>query len=667
MPAQARVSMERKLAAILSADVAGYSRLMGEDEEATIRTLTAYREVTDSLIHQHRGRVVNTAGDSVLAEFASAVDAVQCAVGIQQALKSKNAALPPERRMEFRIGINVGDVVAEGEQLYGDGVNVAARVQALADAGSIFISGTVYDQVKNKLALSYEDLGEQRVKNIADPVRVYRVVPHQVPSPLVGEGQGEGEYGTAGTVTPPHPNLSPQGGKEPKSPTQGLKTRLPRAAALAGIGVLLSVGIIVGVQYLSVRLPASSANIPPQQASALPLPDKPSIAVLPFTNMSEDPQQDPFSDGITEDLTADLAKISSLFVISRHSAFTYKGKTVKVQDVSRELGVRYVLEGSVRKADNQVRITAQLIDATTGGHLWSERYDRPLHDIFALQDEIRHKIVVYLALKLTDVEQERLERMYTGNPEAYEYRLRGTAYFLRLTKEDNARARQMSEQAITLDPTYAQAYALQGFTHWAEWSAQWSQDPQIVERALALAQQALTLDDSLPQAHELMGFVLLAKKQPEQASAEFERVIAHSSNWSSPYAGLAASLNAAGRPAEAIAAIEKALRLEPRNPFFLSNYLTALGGSYRLLRRYEEAITVLKRALTLNPRNFGARQTLAVVYSELGREAEAQAEVGEILKVSPNFSLEGVKQRLPFKDPAEAERVLAALRKAGLK
>jgi adenylate cyclase len=314
-------SVERKLAAILSADVAGYSRLMGEDEVGTLRTLTAHRAVMDPLISQHRGRIVGTAGDSVLAEFASVVDAVQCAVEIQQSLRANNAELPIPRRMEFRIGINVGDVVVEGEQIYGDGVNVAARLQGLADAGGIFIAGTVYDQIENKLTLHYEYLGEQAVKNIAKPVRVYRVQ---------------------------------------MSETDGVETS---------------------------QRDVSTLHLP-EQAQALSLPDKPSIAVLPFANMSSDPEQEYFSDGITEDLITDLSRLSGLFVIARNSVFTYKGKAVKVEQVGRELGVQYVVEGSVRKAGDRVRITAQLVDATTGHHLWAERYDRELKDIFTLQDEV---------------------------------------------------------------------------------------------------------------------------------------------------------------------------------------------------------------------------------------------------------------------------------------
>src|SRR6266511_1517435 len=346
--------MERKLTAILSADVKGYSRLMGADEEGTLHTLTTHRKVIDTLIEQHRGRIVGTAGDSVLAEFASVVDAVQCAVEIQTTLKAENANLPPDRRMEFRIGINLGDVMVEGEQIYGDGVNIAARMESLADPGGICISGTVHEHIRNKLSLRYEDLGEQVVKNITEPVRVWRVVVepaaasgHKVPSPPAGERQGEGAAGRAETVTP-HPDLLLQGGKEPK--TRRLGTAHLTRAALILVGLLVIGGIVTLLHssFSLIRTPQSEIR----NQEALPLPDKPSIVVLPFVNMSEDPKQDYFSDGLTEDLTSDLSKISSLFVIARNSAFTYKGKAAKVQDISKEMGVRYVVKGGVLKADD---------------------------------------------------------------------------------------------------------------------------------------------------------------------------------------------------------------------------------------------------------------------------------------------------------------------------
>jgi adenylate cyclase len=407
------------------------------------------------------------------------------------------------------------------------------------------------------------------------------------------------------------------------------------------------------------------AMVPSEQAPVLPLPDKPSIAVLPFVNMSEDPKQEYFSDGMTEDLITDLSRVSGLFVISRNSAFTYKGKAVKMQDVARELGVQYVLEGSVRRANDQVRITAQLVDAATDSHLWAERYDRPLKDIFALQDEIVQKIVMTLKLQLTLWEQGFLVRKRTDNIEAYDYYLRGEAYFWRTTKEANVQARQMFEKAVELDPQYAEAYAALGWTYLFEWTWQWSQDPQALEQALELAQKAIALDDSVPSAHSLLSRVYQWKNQHEQAIAEGEQAIALDPNNADGYAILARTLNYAGRPAEAIGLVEKAMRLNPRYPV---GYLFQLGHAYHLTGRHEEAIAALKSVLIRNPNNLGAHIRLVFIYSEqLGREEEARAEAVEVLRLSPNFSLEVWRQRLPYKDPAVLERYLAALRKAGLK
>ena len=369
MPAQTpAVGMERKLAAIFSTDVAGYSRLMGDDEEATIRTLTAYRAVISSLIQHHRGRVVDSPGDNLLAEFASVVDAVRCAVEIQHALKVKNAELPEHRQMQFRIGINLGDVIVEGERFYGDGVNIAARLESLAVPGGICISGTVYDQVENKLALNYEYQGEQTVKNIAKPVRTYRVVMEEAAATLAEQAvlrQAQHEQ----KPTPVTGSLQP---------VEGCSTE--RRGGLLLAGLVLIAATIVTVRYFSfpTQHPALSHPALRPRQPALPLPDKPSIVVLPFDNLSKDPAQDYFSNGITEVLTSDLSRISSLFVIARNTAFTYKGKAVNIQAVGKELGVRYVLEGSVQKAGEHIRIVTQLLDTTTGGHLWSQRYDRPL-------------------------------------------------------------------------------------------------------------------------------------------------------------------------------------------------------------------------------------------------------------------------------------------------
>jgi adenylate cyclase len=584
------VGMERKLAAIFSTDVAGYSRLMGNDEEATIRTLITSRVMISSLIQQYRGRVVDAPGDNLLAEFASVVDAVRCAVESQHALKGKNAELPAHRQMQFRIGINLGDVIVEGERLYGDGVNIAARLESLAEPGGICISGTAYDHVENKLALTYDYQGEQPVKNIAKPVRVYRVQLHLI-----------------------HPPIPTQSGEQP---------------------VLL------------------------------PLPDKPSLAVLPFTNLSSDPEQEYFSDGITEDLITELSRLSGLFVIARHSTFTYKEKAVKVQEVSRELGVRYVLEGSVRKIGERVRITAQLVNATTGHHLWAERYDRPLQDIFALQDEIVQKIVTTLKLQLSLWEQGHLVRKTTDNLEAYDFYLRGVEYFYRSTQETNAQARQMFEQALALDPQYAETYARLGWNYSMGWTSQWSQDPQDLEQAFELVQKALARDPFLPLAHRVLGWVSLWRKQYAQAIAAAKRAVALAPNDAEGYARLGEILNFAGRPEEAIRMVEKAMRLNPRSP---AVYLFYLGHAYCLTGRYEEAIAVLKGGLPRNPDFLPTHIYLAAIYSELGREAEARTEVAEVIRLSPPFSLEVHGQKLPYKDPAILERHIAALRKAGLK
>jgi adenylate cyclase len=379
------------------------------------------RELTTST----GGRFVNSAGDSVVAEFASVVNAVQCAVEIQTTLKAENANIPPEHRMDFRIGVNLGDVMVEGEQIYGDGVNVAARLESLADPGGICISGSVHEQLANKLAISYEDIGERTVKNIAKPVRVLRVMP--------------------------------EGGAATRSTTKAAERSLRkhwRGGAFSIAGLAIIAATVVFVQHLSLRPPNTTASIPPAQSPALPLPDKPSIAVLPFANMSDDPKQEYFSDGITDDLTTALSRLPDLFVIARTSAFTYKGKALKVQEISRQLGVKYVLEGSVRKADNQVRITAQLVDATTGDHIWAEHYDRALRDIFSLQDEIVRKIVTTLSLQLAVSGHGISVTKRTDNLEAYDYFLRGVEFFgfENPTKEMNEPARQMFQKAIELDP-----------------------------------------------------------------------------------------------------------------------------------------------------------------------------------------------------------------------
>ncbi len=655
--------MERKLTAILCADVFGYSRLMGEDEEATHRTLTSYRKLIDSLIEQHRGRFVNSAGDSVVAEFASVVNAVQCAVEIQTTLKAENANIPPERRMQFRIGINLGDVIVDGEQIYGDGVNVAARLESLAEPGGICVSGTVCEHLGKRLALGYEDLGEQSVKNIAKPVRVFRVLT---------------EAGGAATTT---------------RQTQGVARKYVRRGVFSIAGLAIIAATIIIVQHLSLRPPTPSASIPPAQPPALTLPDKPSIAVLPFTNMSGDRDQEYFSDGITDDIITALSRLPGLFVIDRNSAFTYKGKPVKAQQVSRELGVHYVLEGSVRKTSDHVRITAQLVDAVTGADLWTERYDRPVRDIFTLQGEIVRRIVTTLNLELSVLRRQPLtgsdlsqsgiawsaSEGRTDNLEAYDDYLRGVKYsasFIKdqrgviysasLVKESYLKAQQMFEKAIELDPKYAAAYVSLGYIYRFEWVWRWNPDPNILDKAFHLAQQAIALDDSLASAHGLLGVIYILKRQFDQGISEAERAVSLDPNSADAYNTLAWALDNADRPADAIAAADKAMRLDPRRQ---DQYLIWKGLAYTQMGHYKEAIPVVKQFQASYPNVLGSHFChlyLIVDYVELGREGEARSEAADFLRFSPNLSLDEIQQRTPLKDQATLDRFSSDFQKAGL-
>jgi len=625
----------RRLAAIMFTDIVGFSRQMGADEARMLRLLDIHNEIIQHAVAEHHGTVIKTVGDAFLVDFPSVVHAVQCAQQIQSQLRTHNAENAKEKQIHVRIGIHLGDVVQRDGDVFGDGVNIASRLQTLAEPDTICISQKVYEEIENKLPLgTVVSLGKPQLKNIAQRFAVYALLPE-----------------------------SPKGLRQTLG-VQWLKVsrRLRPVHRAVVIGLLLVAGTLVTIHHFPFLLPSPQPLAPSTQS--LPLPDKPSIAVLPFANMSNDPSQDYFSDGITEDITTDLSKISSLFVISRNSASIYKGKAVKVQDISRELGVRYVLEGSVRRSDNQVRITAQLIDATQGQHLWSERYDRPLQDIFAVQDEIRQQIVFALKVKLTPEEQTRFKTAPTNNLEAYDYYLRGWQIAFRSTKEANIQARLMFEKAIALDPQYAGAYARLGATYWIEWFSQWDSTPQTVERAAEMAQKATVLDDSLPMAHSTLGTIYLWKdKQYDQATAEMERAIALDPNYALGYDGLAFVLMCVGRPEEAIEAAKTALRLDPHN--FVR--LNTVGQAYVSARRYEEAIAVLKRVLTYNPNFWAAHWGLAVSYSELGQEKEARIAGAEMLRLMPQFSVEAWKRMAPFKDPTVSERFAADLRKAGLK
>jgi TolB-like protein/class 3 adenylate cyclase/Flp pilus assembly protein TadD len=633
-------SEARKLAAIMFTDMVGFSRQMGSDEARMLRLLDIHNHIIQQAVAEHHGAVIKTIGDAFLADFPSVVHAVQCAQQIQQQLRTHNVEKAKDEQIHIRIGIHLGDIVQKDGDVFGDGVNIASRLQKVAEPDTVCISQKVYEEVVKKVDLGVViPLGRPHLKNIAERFQIYALLPE------------------------------PPTGARQKLQVQRLKLsrRLRPAHRLAVAGLLLVALTLVAVRYFPSLSPSTQHPAPNTQS--LPLPDKPSIVVLPFVNMSEDPKQEYFSDGLTEDLTSDLSQISSLFVISRNTAFTYKGKAVKLPEVSRELGVRYVLEGSVRKAGDQVRITAQLVDATEDQHLWSERYDRPLTELFALQDEIRQKIVFALKVKLTPEEQARFKRAPTNNMEAYDFYLRGLesafrAYYER-KKEANAQARQMLEKAIELDPQYAGAYAGLGFSYFLDWFYQWNTDrAQSLERAFELGQRAVALDDSLPLPHQVLGQVYLWKKQHEQAIVEAERTIALDPNDADGYVNLGNILVSAGRPEEAIGLTEKAMRLNPRYPPW---YLLNLGFAYREAGRCEEALVPLKKVLTLNP-NFGpAHLNLAPCYAELGRLEEAQAEVAEVLRVNPNASLEVFRQISPYKDLANLERFLEGLRKAGLK
>jgi adenylate cyclase len=627
-------NVQRKLAALVSADVVGYSRLMGDDEMATIETLTACRELIFKCIEQYHGRVVDFTGDNLLAEFVSVVDAIECAVDIQKKLKFQNKELSEMRRMAFRIGVNLGDVIVDGDSIFGDGVNIAARMEGLAEAGGICISGTAYEHVKNKSVFGYEFLGKQKVKNISDPVRAYRVLTRP-------EDAGILKY---------------------KVKKDDPKHR--RRVHLVTIAVV--VAIIAGMVFWKHQLNIKGQKPPIvrllEKHRALKLPDKPSIAVLPFTNMSGNVKQDYFSDGMTEDLITDLSQISGLFVISRNSVFTYKDKAVKIKQVARDLGVRYVLEGSVRRVSDRVRITAQLIDAKTGHHVWAERYDRDMKDIFALQDEVTGKIVEALAVNLVADEHARLTKKGTANLGAYDLVSRGFANFRRHTKESNEFAQEMFEQAVQLDPNYTKAYAGLVWTRLMAWLSGWSHDPKLLDDALKLGEKAVSLDESSSQGHVILGDVYLWKKRHEEAIVEFEKAVSLNPNDADALSSLGGALVFSGLPEKALGYIEKAIRLNPNYPVY---YIFNLGQAFFQLKMYEEAVIALRKSIIKNPNFMPAHYVLAACYGYLGKKEFARAKAEEVKRLIPGFSIKGSFKILPFKDKNDFEHFAEGLRKAG--
>jgi adenylate cyclase len=617
---------ERKLTAILSADAFGYSRLMGDDEAATVRTITAYLALMTTLVQHHRGRVIDTPGDNIMAEFASVVDAVECALEIQAALKSRNAQLAEHRQMLFRIGINLGDVIVEGDRIYGDGVNIASRIEGLADPGGICVSGTVYEHIKNKLTLWDEYLGEHSVKNIDGSVQVYRLL------------------------------------LEPKSPAAASGPRKAgrfgrRAAGAVAAVLLIAAGGYAALNYMAGSDPGMTAATGASEAT------RPTVAVLAFENMSDDPAQEYFSDGIAEDLITDLSKVSGLFVTARNTTFAYKGQPVSITQLGDELGVAYVVEGSVRQADGRVRINTQLIETTTGGEVWAERYDRSLEDIFSVQDEVVAKIVLALQVTLTTADEESIARDPTRDLGAYDHALRGWWYYKQYMPESNEQARIMFTRALEADPDYADAMTGLGFTYYEQWAQVWTQDPQVLERARELALASLALDDSRSNTHTLMAHVYLWTRQYDLAISEQERALEIAPTDPETLRDLGETLMFAGRTEEAIELIQRGMDLHPRPTVV---FPLALGLAYTVLEEYERAIEVLEEALLINPNYGHTLLALAGGHSALGHMDEARQYVARALAVNPQMTVDVLASRLPFRDPSTTERLMQGMRAAGV-
>jgi adenylate cyclase len=582
-----KAPIQRRLVAILAADVVGYSRLMEQDETATLTELKVrWNDVVEPLVANHQGRIFKRIGDGMLVEFGSAVAAVECAVELQKAMAAANDNAPADRRIVLRIGVNLGDVMVEGSDLYGAGVNVASRVEGLADPGGVAISNAVHEHVHGRLSIDFLDGGSHEVKNIERPLHIW--------------------------TWPPN-------------------------------GKALSFDL---------------ANAAPE-----PAPTKPSVAVLPFDNMSGDPEQGYFADGITEDIITDLSKVSGLLVIARNSSFAYKGSAPDIRKVSRELGVRYVVEGSVRRIASRVRITAQMIDGATGGHLWAERYDRDLEDVFAVQDEVTRTIVDALKVKLTAGERARREHRGKIDPEAYDLIVRARQTVLQLRPEAAMEARRMLERVIEIDPGLAIAYARLSIISFAEYANQWNNaTAENLTQALALARKAIETDDTEPQGHISLAIVLGWMRRLEEAEQAAERALALAPNLADAYTCLGNIRDFQGRHEDAIALFRRAYRLDPQ--FDMS--LHFLGRALLAVGRFDEAEIAFRRRLTLMPRSDMSRFYLACLYGLTGRHEEARRYWQETLEVNPKFTIEHLRRTLPYKDPAQLDRLLEGLRSAGV-
>jgi adenylate cyclase len=653
-------TQSRRLAAILAADIAGYSRLVENDDEGTLARWKAHwHALIEPNIKEFHGRIVRVIGDGVLVEFASVVDAVRCAVAVQRGMAARNADVPHDKRIELRIGINFGELILDGGDFCGDAVNIAARLEALAEPGGICVSGRVQEDARGKLDIVFENAGEQQLKNIARPVRVYRI------------------RTDSGVPAPPVIQRKPRAGR----------SRLRWGLVAVALLVLLGGGVSV---WQLVSHPFSLSQL----IRAVQAPAQLSIAVLPFVNMSSDPQQEYFSDGMTEDLITELSRLSGLFVIAHNSVFTFKGRAVKPDQVGRELGVRYVIEGSVRKVDNRIRITAQLIDANTGYHMWAQYYDRDLQDVFAVQEEIARRITRAMAVQLTKEEEKNMGRPYTSSEVAWEYFMRGAELARRFTPKDNVNARELFEKAIDLDPQFARAYANLAATHRQDFYGMWTQDPESSEdlayrmarEAVELARRELEPQPSLPYALQEMGWVLLYREKHEEARQAAEEAVQLNHNYADGYALWAQTLVYLGEPEEALPKTQEAIDRNPIYPFFYDYHrgqayyvwgvLTSAQDPNASRQHFEEAEKHLREALRKNNNFRPARAYLVVVLSELDRQDEAAKEVNISLEKgewwvarnlkSGNEQLaeEQLRKLTPYANQEIRSRFANALRKA---
>ena len=625
-------SLKRKLAAILHADVVGFSRLMGENEAQTHQALGMLRRAIDPLIVAHGGRIVGTAGDSLLADFSSVVEALNCAIDMQRAAWAVNEPIPQQRRLELRIGVNLGDVIVDGDNIFGDGVNIAARLEGLARPGTICISHTVYDQVRNKLDLEYRPLGSHRVKNIAQPVRAYAVaIPAGAPRP---RARRRAFFAAAG------------------------------AAALAAAGLVAwtfqaGEGLVELVGLGSKPKPVEVASL----ASPVLLANRPSLAVLPFKNLSDDASQEYFSDGITEDIIAALGRFSNLLVLAKSASFQFKGRNLSPGEIGRQLEVRYLLDGSIRRAGDRLRINAELTEAATGRHVWSESYDAELKDIFAVQTDISRRAVGAVAVRLTRIEEERVLAKPTASLAAYELVLRGRETFSHATQKNNDEARQLFQRAIDLDPSYAAAYAALGGSHLEAVVSGWTEfREEELKSAETLAQKALALDPATTSAHRLLAQISAYKGRYDLALGQIDRALESNPSDAGNYLMRGVVLVYAGGAEEAATWLEMALRFDRASPHAAQNLCTA----YYLLGRYGEAVEICDRALAHNPGRIlqmMTRPVLAATYSQLGRDQDAAGERDTVARQWPFF--DAARFAAQFSSQAARDHMLEGLKKAG--